>query len=244
MDRLKEGAFELGIPLGTADLERFARLQLELLDWNRRFNLTAITDAAEIQVKHFLDSLTLLPLLDASTSGTAPPRLLDLGAGAGFPGLPIAIIRPAVQTTLNDATAKKCRYLEHVAQALALENVAVRCGRAEDLAHVPDLRAGFDVVVARSVATLASLVELALPFARVGGRLIAMKKHGIDTELRGARFAIGLLGGTLLPLTEVRVPFLNESRLLVTVEKVRPTPSEYPRRPGVPVHSPLVAKSR
>jgi 16S rRNA (guanine527-N7)-methyltransferase len=244
MDHLIQGALELGVQLDPAQLERFGRLELELLDWNRRFNLTAITDPLEVQVKHFVDALTVIQTLDAIMRDSSSTRVLDIGAGAGFPGLPIAIARPSFHVTLNDATAKKCRYLQHVVDALGLGNVEVICGRAEELARESDLRARFDVVLARAVAALATLVELALPFARVGGRLIAMKKSGINAELRDASYAIRLLGGKLLPPVEVRVPLLNETRQLVSVEKVRPTPSEYPRRPGVPAHAPLVARTR
>jgi 16S rRNA (guanine527-N7)-methyltransferase len=238
---LATGAEELGLHLLPSQLAQFATFQHELLEWNKRVNLTSITAPEEIQVKHFLDSLTVLKALpDAIRRGDESAKLLDVGAGAGLPGIPLAIVCPNLQVTLLEATQKKCRFLDHVVDVLGLASVVVACGRAEELARRSDLRETFDVVVARAVAPLAVLAELCLPFVRVGGLMIASKKLGIDEEIRAARRAIETLGGVLKPPVIVRLPVAHEDRQLIVVEKVRPTPSIYPRRPGVPAKAPIL----
>ncbi|MGH2457407.1 MAG: 16S rRNA (guanine(527)-N(7))-methyltransferase RsmG [Chloroflexota bacterium] len=221
-------------------MAEFGEFQRALLDWNQRANLTSITEPADVQVKHFLDSLTVLTgLPEAVRLGMGPAALLDVGAGAGFPGLPLAIVRPLLDVTLLEATQKKCRFLEHIVAVLGLPNVDVLGGRAEELAREPARREAYDVVVARAVASLAALAELCLPFVKIGGRMIAPKKVGIESEVAAAGRAIGLLGGRLAVPIIVRVPFLDEARQLIVVEKVRPTPTRYPRRPGLPAKLPL-----
>jgi 16S rRNA (guanine527-N7)-methyltransferase len=238
--RLVLGARALGINLTEAQLARFIRYQQELLDWNTRMNLTAISDPRSIQTRHFLDSLTALAALtDSNRLGDVRRRIVDVGSGAGLPGVSLAIVLPHSQITLVEATQKKCRFLDHVVGRLGLENIDVVCGRSEDAANRSDLRETFDNAIARALAPLPTLVELCLPFVRLGGRLIAMKKLGIDGEVRSAETAITLLGGRLLPPILVRVPILDESRQLVVVEKVRPAPRDYPRRAGLAGKSPL-----
>lgn len=240
MRTLASGAAEMGILLSPEQLGQFGAFQRTLIDWNQRMNLTSITEPTEIQVKHFLDSLTILvALAEPVRRGELVARLLDVGAGAGLPGIPLAIALPLLQVTLLEATQKKCRFLDHLTAVLGLPNVVVMCGRAEDLAHRHDLRGAYDVVVARAVAPLAALAELCLPFARIGGRVIAPKKLGIEPELVAASRAITILGGKLEPPIVVRLPIANEERQLVVVKKVRATPAQYPRRPGVPAKSPL-----
>jgi 16S rRNA (guanine527-N7)-methyltransferase len=175
----------------------------------------------------------------AVRDGDRAARLLDLGAGAGLPGIPLAIVRLKLEVTLLEATQKKCRFLEHAVGSLGLANARVECGRSEEVAHRTDQRATYDVVVARAVGSVAVLVELGLPFLRVGGRLIAPKKRGIEGEIAAAARAMALVGGRLLPAVDVTLPILDEARQLVIVEKVRPTPRTYPRRPGLPSRSPL-----
>jgi 16S rRNA (guanine527-N7)-methyltransferase len=237
---LARGARELGIGLAAEQIRRFAQYQTELLAWNERFNLTAITEPSDVQVKHFLDSLTVLKALPPPGKGRLSANtLLDVGSGAGFPGIPLAIVRPGLRVVLLETTQKKCAFLEHVVAQLGLENVRVRNGRAEDLAYLPGQRESYDVVVSRAVGALATLAELCLPFARVGGRMIAPKKLGIDDEVAAARNAITKLGGRLAPEVIVRLPVLDEERQLLIVEKVRPTPIAYPRRAPLPERSPL-----
>lgn len=237
---LVAGSLELGIRLSSLQVGQFGEFQRVLLEWNQRMNLTSITAPVEVQVKHFLDSLTVVCALPGPVrEGEQPATLLDVGAGAGLPGIPLAIVLPLLQVSLLEATQKKCRFLDHAIAVLGLPNATVLCGRAEELGRQPEQRGAYDVVVARAVAPLAALAELCLPFARVGGCMIAMKKLGIRDEVTAASRAITLLGGRLESPVTVRVPILGEQRQLIAIEKVRPTPAVYPRRPGIPARSPL-----
>lgn len=237
---LTEGAKRLGITLTDVHVDRFARFQEILLDWNQRINLTAITDPTDVQVRHFLDSLTVLRALpEPVRTGQQTARLIDVGTGAGLPGIPLAIVQENLSVVLLEATQKKCRFLEHVIADLKLSNARVVCGRAEEIAHLPEHRASYDFVVARAVASLATLAELCLPLARTGGEVVALKKLGVEDELRSSTKAISTLGGKLLAPVIVTVPVIEEDRQLVRIAKVRPSPAQYPRRPGVPAKSPL-----
>jgi len=237
---LVRGARELGIELSEKQLRQFGLYLRELLEWNQRMNLTAITATEDVQVKHFLDSLTVLAGLPKPVrQGVSEATVLDVGAGAGFPGIPLGIVLPSLSVTLLEATRKKCKFLEHLIGTLGLAGATVACGRAEEWAHRADARERYDVALARAVAPLAVLAELCLPFVRLGGRMIAPKKLGIDEEIRAAGRAIKLLGGKFEPPLVVRLPILDESRQLVVISKIHPTPSPYPRRPGLPAKSPL-----
>jgi 16S rRNA (guanine527-N7)-methyltransferase len=242
---LYEGAHQLGIELSAQQLAAFERLQAELLEWNQRINLTAITDPAEIAVKHYLDSLSCLaalPRIDGrpveTWLGTAPAAV-DIGAGAGFPGLPIKIAWPGLRLTLLDATGKKTHFMKHAVAALALDNVTVVQARAEEFGRGPG-RQGFDLAFARAVSRFPALLEYGLPMLKVGGWLIAQKGRDPQEELAEAQAALRLLGGQLLASFPVVVPSLDADRSLVVVAKVAPTPPAYPRRPGIPEHQPLV----
>lgn len=237
---LIEGARELHVDLNPEQIAKFARYQAELIEWNQRFNLTAIVEPAAVQVKHYLDSLTVLKALPPPGRGRlAANSLLDVGSGAGFPGIPLAIARPSLKVVLLESTEKKARFLEHVVAELGLGNVRVRLGRAEDVAYLPGQRDNYDIVVARAVGSLATLAELCLPFARVGGRMIAPKKVGIDDEIDAAQNAVTKLGGKLAAPVVVHLPVLDEDRLLIVVDKIKPTPIAYPRRAPLPERSPL-----
>ena len=234
MPALVANARALGVDLSAFQLAQFAAYQRELLDWNSRVNLTAIDDPTEVQVKHFADSLAAL--------GVLPPgglRLLDVGAGAGFPGVAIKLARPGVALTLLDSIGKKTAFLRYLVGVLALEDVRVLTGRAEELGQQQGERESYDAVVARAVASLPVLAELCLPLARTGGIVVAQKKAGVDEEVDAAGRAISILGGRLRPIVRYRLPDLPEERWLIVVEKVRPSPRMYPRRPGVPANSPL-----
>jgi len=238
--KLVTGARELGLDLSLAEVASFTLFQAELLDWNRRINLTAIVEPEEIEVKHFLDSFTLLAAIPNPVGPAGEKlKLLDVGTGAGVPGIPLAIARPNLDVSLLEATRKKCRFLEHVRDTLSLANVAIMCGRAEEIAHQPRHRETYDVVVARAVAPLSVLAELCLPFARPGGRFIAMKKIDIGLEIAEAAPAFRVLGGRIASQSAVDIPYLNEARQLIVVEKIARSPREYPRRPGVPAKAPL-----
>lgn len=240
MDKLARGAAKLGLRLSSRQLEQFVIFYQELVEWNQRINLTAITDYDEVQVKHFLDSLTVfLARQERFGSGR---RLIDVGAGAGLPGVPLKIVFPEIKLVLLDATAKKTDFLRHLVGELRLDDVDIIAGRAEEVARLTSYREQFDLVLSRAVAPLPTLVELTLPFCVVGGSFIAQKKGDIRAEVDMAAGAINLLGGKLREITSVELEELADDRWLIVIDKISTTPARYPRRTGVPSKRPLLDK--
>ena len=239
MEKLESGAKKLGLHLSPQQLEQFSVYYQELIDWNERVNLTAITDYEEVQAKHFLDSLTLTLVLKLPMDG-AGLRVVDVGTGAGLPGIPLKILLPDIELVLIEATAKKADFLHHIKHKLCLDNIEIVVGRAETVAHEAEYRERFDLVVSRAVASLPALVELTLPFCNVGGGFIAQKKGDIESEVSQATRAISLLGGSLREVKRVEMEEFAEARWLVVIDKVKPTPEKYPRRPGIPAKRPIV----
>ena len=238
---LERLAGELGLSLDAVALDRFRRYADLLLDWNRRMNLTRVTGAVEIQIKLFADALALAPYVlqyQAAHERADRLKLLDIGSGAGFPGLPLKIVDPALNVTLNEATGKKVRFLDAVIAELGLETVTALHGRAEDLAHRPDLRGRFDIVVARAVARLSALLELSMPFCRVGGMGLFPKGADAAAEAAEAAGALKTLRARLVSVEPVPLPELAGT-VIVAAEQVGKSPAEYPRRPGLPVKHPL-----
>ena len=224
----------LGLPLDENRLgllDRYARL---LLDWNERASLTAVVDPQGVAIRHFADSLSVA-LLWQPTVGV---KVVDVGAGAGLPGLVLKIVWPEIALTLVEATGKKAAFLYEVARQLDLGGVSVVAARAEEAAHRPDLRERFDLALARAVAPLPALFELTLPFLAVGGRAILHKAGDIAGEVAAGERALGTLGGSALRVTPVALPSLS-GHLLVEVRKQSPTPPGFPRRSGVPAKRPL-----
>ena len=239
MELLSNGAPELGLSLNAAQLAQFETYYRELADWNTRMNLTSVIDYAEVQIKHFLDSLTVLPALGSPLSANA--RVVDVGAGAGLPGLPLKLARPGIHLALVESTGKKGNFLRHMDETLNTSGIDVYTGRAEELAHRPELRGAYDLALARGLARLPTLLEYTLPFTRQGG-LVAAWKHGgedLRAELDSARNALRVLGGRVKSIYPVKATGLEDNRVVVMIEKVRETPEEYPRRPGVPRKQPL-----
>lgn len=246
MDLLMRHAMEMGIPLSPKQVEAFRLYRRELLEWNKKFNLTAITQEEHVEVRHFLDSLTCLlavrqvcgaPAGERRTGG--PVRFLDVGSGAGFPGVPLKIVCPRWRVTLLEATGKKVRFLEHLRKVLELADLEILHGRAEDWAKDPAHREQYDWVAARAVAEMSALAELTLPFARLGGYVLAMKGETAEAEVAQAERAFRILGGELAKIIKVALPGLAEERRLVVVRKAARTPDAYPRRPGIPAKRPL-----
>jgi len=237
MQHLKTGAQKLGIDLSPTQLEQFSLYYHELIEWNKKINLTSITDPQDAQIKHFLDSLSLLlalkqPLGDCS--------FIDIGSGGGFPGLPLKIAFPDIHIVLLEATAKKASFLRHVSQQLGLENVEVVGQRAETAAHNDQYRQRFDYAVCRAVAPLASLAELALPLCSIGGCFIALKKGDIAAEVANSARAIETMGGDQPIIKKVELEVLADERYLIIIDKIAPTPDKYPRRPGIPTTKPIL----
>jgi len=226
---------QLGLHLTRSQLSALSLYERELIDWNSHFNLTAIHDPREIRIKHFLDSLTCLMAL----RDNPVDRLIDVGTGAGFPGIPIKIIYPKMRLTLVESVGKKANFCRHVATILDLKKVDVIQERVEVLGQNPSYREQFDWAVARSVAILPVLVEYLLPLVRVGGCMLAMKGESGPAEAHSAERAMSLLGGHLRQLIPVTLPGVAEERYLVVVGKVAATPDRYPRKVGVPTKHPL-----
>ncbi len=239
MEKLLAGSMKLGLQLSPRQLEQFQTYYEELLDWNRRVNLTAITDYEEVQIKHFLDSLTVTLALK-QPAGSESLRLIDVGTGAGLPGIPLKILLPDIKLVLLEATAKKAAFLNHLKHKLGLDDVETVVGRAEDVAHDTLYREKFDVVLCRGVAPLPTLVELTLPFCATGGSFIAQKKGAIDLEISQAAKAISLLGGNLREVKRISLEEFTDERWLIIIDKVSPTPPGYPRRSGIPAKRPLM----
>lgn len=242
-DGLVEHAAGFGVTLAPEQVQQL-RCYLELLvEWNERFNLTAIAHPHEILSKHFLDSLTVVravPVAQASAcSAPAVESLLDVGSGAGFPGLVLKIAYPHLQVVLLDSLTKRVRFLERVLDELGLREVTMRHARAEVAGRDPGLRERFDVVTSRAVAHLPVLVEWMLPFARVGGVAVAMKGPAIGPEVEAAARGIELLGGGEPRVEEFLLPGANAGRSLVCIPKVRPTPMIYPRGTAAARRHPL-----
>ncbi|NWF77485.1 MAG: 16S rRNA (guanine(527)-N(7))-methyltransferase RsmG [Chloroflexi bacterium] len=239
MRELIEGARKLGIKLNAGQVEQFELYYQELIEWNKRVNLTAITDYAEVQVKHFLDSLTVALVLSAEEIAKPDFSIIDVGTGAGFPGVPLKILLPEAKIVLLEPTTKKMAFLQHIIRKLGLENVEVVNSRAEEAARLPLYREQFALVLSRAVALLPTLVELTLPFCRVGGRFIAQKKGEIDQEINRAGKAIAALGGKLQQIRKIELDEFTDTRCLVIIDKICPTPDKYPRRPGIPKRRPI-----
>ncbi|MFC1903642.1 16S rRNA (guanine(527)-N(7))-methyltransferase RsmG [Chloroflexota bacterium] len=239
MKRLASGAEKLGLELAPEQLEKFQVYYEEMMDWNRRINLTAITDGEEVQVKHFLDSLTVIPVVK-QLIGEKDFSLIDVGTGAGIPGIPLKILFPEIKLVLLDATAKKAAFLNYIKDKLGLDGVEIVVGRAEDIARKVQYREKFNLVLSRAVAGLPALVELALPFVAVGGIFIAQKKGDIKREISQSARAINLLGGNLRETRRVDLEELSDKRWLIVIDKLAMTPEQYPRRPGIPVKRPLI----
>ena len=236
MEKLVQSAQDLfHIHLTGRQVMALLTYERELLDWNQKFNLTAIRDAESIRTKHFLDSFSCILAWEANP----PNRLIDVGTGAGFPGLPLKILYPGMKLTLVESVGKKAMFCEHMVRLLGLENVEVIKGRAEETVQLPGHREKYDWAVARAVANMNVLCEYLLPFLKVGGMMIAQKGESGPAEAQSAEKAMKLLGGKLKQVVPVNLPGVADDRYLVLVEKSAATPPKYPRKAGIPAKQPL-----
>lgn len=234
--QIQQAAGAIGVPLDEAQADQLVRYRDLLLDWNTRFNLTALTEDQSILLRHFADSLSVLRALPPSSS---PSSLLDVGTGAGLPGIPLKIARPALDVTLMDSTGKKIAFCEVAIRELGLAGIQAVHARAEEAAHRDEHRERYPFVVARALAPLPTLVEYLLPFTRVDGWCIAMKGGDATAEVEQARNAIAVLGGERARVEPVALPGIPDQRALVVIHKVKPSPRVYPRQAGKPRSAPL-----
>jgi len=236
MEKLAHDAQALfNVPLTGRQVMALLTYEKELLEWNQKFNLTAIRDSESIRTKHFLDSFSCVLAWKTSP----PNQLIDIGTGAGFPGIPLKILYPNLKLTLVESVGKKAMFCQHIVGVLGLEHVEVVQARAEDLGQHSQYREKYDWAVARAVANLNVLSEYLIPLVKVGGGVLAQKGESGPAEAQSAEEAMKLLGGKLKQLIPVHLPGVADDRYLVVVQKVAATPPRYPRKPGIPMKMPL-----
>lgn len=236
MDSLIQDAKTLfNVHLTARQVVALVNYEKELMEWNQKFNLTAIRDVESIRTKHFLDSYSCVLAWKANP----PQRLIDVGTGAGFPGIPLKIIYPTMQVTLVESVGKKAMFCQHVIQTLGLEGIEVLHSRAEDVGQNPAHREAYDWAVARAVANLNILSEYLLPLVKLGGTMLAQKGETGPVEAQAAEKAMKILGGKLKQLIPVNLPGVVDDRYLVLTDKVAATPPKYPRKAGIPMKTPL-----
>ncbi|NLZ26643.1 MAG: 16S rRNA (guanine(527)-N(7))-methyltransferase RsmG [Chloroflexi bacterium] len=226
-----------GVVLNEAQVAQFADYEAMLMDWNARFNLTAIRDLEGMRLKHFLDSLSCVM---AFPSDLDEPNIIDVGTGAGFPGVPLKIVYPKSFLTLVESIKKKAGFCGELTRVLGLRRVLISSERAETLGQDWEHREFYDIALARAVAGMPTLVEYLLPLVKVGGRAIIQKGASAKDEADAARNAIRLFGGKLHEIIPVELPGVDGERFLVLIEKIKPTPGEFPRAVGVPSKSPIL----
>lgn len=232
---LNEAAKEIDIILNSDQLSTFERYYKLLIEGNEKVNLTAITEPAEVAVKHFIDSISCLKVMEMPIGST----LLDIGTGAGFPGLPLKIIREDLDVTLLDSLNKRVAFLTNTIDQLALKNIRAIHYRAEDYGQNKEAREKYDYVVSRAVAKLAVLSEYCLPCVKVGGYFISQKGPEIKEEVNEAKSAINKLGGELTEVKNFSLPILGDGRSIIIIKKIKITPSMYPRKAGLPAKKPI-----
>lgn len=224
---------ELGIEINVEKINKFYEYMNLLLAWNEKINLTAITEQDDVILKHFVDSLTILKYLKADD------KVVDIGTGAGFPGIPLAIMGESNNFTLVDSLNKRINFLNEVKEKINLKNITTIHSRAEDFGQNKVYRERFNLAVSRAVANLSVLVEYLLPTVQVGGKVICMKGSQIEEELKEAEFAIKELGGKIQKKEELCLPGTDMKRNIIIIEKIKETPKKYPRKSGMPSKQPL-----
>lgn len=233
MEQFKEKIEKKCPELAQIQQEQFEKYKDLLLEWNEKINLTAITDEDEIILKHFIDSMTILKHIDKNST------IVDVGTGAGFPGIPIKIANPNINVTLVDSLNKRLLFLNDVISKLDLKQIITVHSRAEEFGQNKLYREKFDVATSRAVANLSVLVEYLIPLVKVGGKCICMKGSDIEEELKNSKEAIKILGGQIDKVEEFTLPESDIKRNIIIIKKIKQTPNKYPRKPGVPSKNPL-----
>ncbi len=231
-EELKRKAKQIDIFLEEKQIEKFYQYMNLLLEWNEKMNLTAITDPKEIILKHFIDSLTMANKIKEGET------LIDVGTGAGFPGIPLAIVKQEVKITLLDSLNKRVHFLQEVIQVLQLNNIRAVHARVEEFAKNKKEREQYDIATSRAVAPLNVLAEYLLPLVKIGGKCVCMKGSNIE-EIKQAEKAVTLLGGEIKQIEEITLPESDMKRHIILLEKIKQTPSKYPRKPGTPSKEPI-----
>lgn len=231
-EELENAAKQIEIELTKKQIEKFYNYMNLLLEWNEKINLTAIIEPREIILKHFVDSLTIAKYIKDDE------KLIDVGTGAGFPGIPLSIVKENTDIVLLDSLNKRINFLEEVKENLKLENITTIHGRAEEFGKNKNEREKYDIAMSRAVAPLNILLEYLLPLVKVGGRAICMKGSNIE-EIENAKNALEILGGKIEKIEEITLPNSDIKRNIIIVKKVKNTPSKYPRKPGTPSKEPI-----
>ena len=232
-EKLRKNADIIGVTLNDSMLNQFYNYKKLVIEWNEKINLTAITDDLEFAVKHFVDSITINKYIEPGKI------IIDIGTGAGFPGIPIKILNKDNKIVLFDSLNKRLKVLEDIIEKIELTNIETLHGRAEETFKNKNYREKYDIATSRAVAALNILAELMLPAVKVGGICICMKGNNADTEIEEAKKAIKELGGKIIKVEKITLPELNLERNIVIIKKVKQTPTKYPRKPGIPQKEPI-----
>lgn len=232
-EELEKRAKQFQINLFEKEQNQFYQYMQLLLEWNTKINLTAITEPKEVLIKHFIDSISIVPYIEENA------KVLDIGTGAGFPGIPLKIVLPQNHLTLLDSLNKRINFLNEVITSLKLEGIEAIHGRAEEFCRTAERRESYDIVTSRAVAKLNVLLEYMLPFVKIGGKCICMKSLEIDEELEDAKRAIEVLGGELEEIRTITLENTDIMRKIIIIKKVKETPERYPRKAGTPAKEPI-----